>query len=127
MSEPEPLTWWHVCNCNMSRRLAAREFRIDENAEVYERTRAVDDETESGVNYAARPVDKLRHETTEDLTQVILWLLEAGRYPVLWKRDLRKAFRGVPIAPEHLDLSWVVWSHDNVVYVAQHKRHAVRH
>ena len=47
-------------------------------------------------------------------------MLRVLAIPLLWKRDLKKAFRGVPILLRGLDLSWVVWQYNGVVYCAQH-------
>jgi len=33
---------------------------------------------------------------------------------------LKKAFRGIPILGDHLDLTWVVWCFQGEFYVSQH-------
>ena len=40
--------------------------------------------------------------------------------PRLWKRDISRAFRRVPVYKQHLDLSWVVWLSQGVTWSAQH-------
>ena len=120
MSVPVPMSWRHVCECSLSRRLPVVESKINDAGEFYERVRTVDHKTESGINSAAEPLDKLRHENVADLSWVISQLQRVGRNPKLWKRDLRKAFRGVPIRADHLDLSWVVWMCFGVTWVSQH-------
>jgi len=120
MTTPVPLEDWHVKHCNLTRRMAVREFKLKAEGVFEERTRTVDHETESGVNGAAWPWDKLRHETVQDLLWLINVLLECNLVPKLWKRDLRKAFRGIPIMAEHLDLSWVVWRYKGTLYVSRH-------
>ena len=49
-----------------------------------------------------------------------LAFMRAGVCPRMWKRDISRAFRRVPVSQSHLDLSWVVWLHLGVMHVAQH-------
>ena len=53
-------------NVTLTRRLAVRE----ERAKGW-RTRVVDHKTESGVNYAIDPVDKIKHDTIHNLVEGI--------------------------------------------------------
>ena len=47
-------------------------------------------------------------------------LLADGHQPLMWKRDIGKAFRRLPIQETHLDLAWVVWLHFGSLVAAQH-------
>ena len=85
------------------------------------RTRVVDHKTESGVNYAIDPVDKIKHDTIDNLVEGILFMLRAGVEVELWKRDVSQAFRRNPILRRHLDLTWVVFLAFGVAYAAQHR------
>ena len=100
----------------LTRRLAVRE----EKSKGW-RTRVVDHKTESGINYAIVPVDKIKHDSIDDLVECILYMLRAGVQVELWKRDASQAFRRIPIARQHLDLTWVVFLAFGVAYAAQHR------
>ena len=39
----------------------------------------------------------------------------------MWKCDASNAFCRVPIAAEHLDLAWVIWSSMGIIWTAQHR------
>lgn len=39
----------------------------------------------------------------------------------MWKRDVSRAFRCVPVAADHLETAWAVWVHQGLLWVAQHK------
>jgi len=121
MSEPVELEQSHIRNGNLSRRLPVVEYKVTDDGGFKERIRTVDHETESEVNEAARAVDKLRHESVDDFAWVIEQLQGVQRNPKMWKRDLRKAFRGVPIQADHLDLAWVVWKCFGKIWVSQHR------
>jgi len=120
MSFPVELKRQHLIDGSLSRRLPVVESKVNDHGDWIERVRTVDHCTESGVNGAAEPVDKLRHESIDDLVWVICQLQEVLKQPRLWKRDLRKAFRGVPICADQLDLSWVVWMSMDKTWVSQH-------
>ena len=44
----------------------------------------------------------------------------AGCEPLMWQRDVSKAFRRCLISVEHLDLSWVVFAAEGLYWVSQH-------
>ena len=100
----------------VSRRLAVREERTKGW-----RTRIVDHKTESGINYAIAPADRIRHDNVDTLVTSILVLMRAGVEVELWKRDVSQAFRRLPIWAGHLDLTWVVFLAYGVAYAAQHR------
>ena len=77
-------------------------------------------ETESWVNEATRPADRVRHDSMGILALIVTTLLTAGIMTQLWKRDVASAFRRIPIRSDHLDLAWVAWWADNGIWVAQH-------
>jgi len=80
MSKPVVPTRWHVENCTLSRRLPVRESKVTEEGTFAERTRTVDHETESGVNYSAEAADKMCHEAADHF----VWLLDQ-----CWSRENR--------------------------------------
>ena len=80
----------------------------------------VDDCTESGVNLATQPSEKLRHDTIDCMVVMLRLFLAAGATPRMWKRDVSKAFRRLPVDASHLDLSWAAFVSEGVHMVAQH-------
>ena len=89
----------------LTRRIPVREHR----AKGW-RTRTVDHATESLINGATFPSDRVHHDTIDVLICILLMFMTAGFEPRMWKRDVSKAFRRCPISVEHLDLSWVVFA-----------------
>jgi hypothetical protein len=80
----------------------------------------VDHETESLMNEATRPCDKVQHDDVGLLSFIITFMLGEGVLPKLWKRDVSSAFRRIPIFKDHLDLTWVAWWSAGRSWVAQH-------
>jgi len=100
---------------SVSRRIAVRELRSKGW-----RTRVVDHMTESWQNPAMRPVDKVTHDCVDVLVYMLVAFLKAGVTPLMWKRDVSKAFRRLPVQCAHLDLCWVAFLHQGICYAAQH-------
>ena len=100
---------------NITRRIPVRE----ERASGW-RTRIVDHETESLINEATRPCDKVRHDGIDVLALIATLFMFHGIVPELWKRDISSAFRRVPILAAHLEFAFVAWWHDNEVWISQH-------
>lgn len=116
MSYPRALTPEDMLDKSLTRRIPVRE----ERAHGW-RTRVVDHETESGVNMATAPVDKIRHDTLDVLSEIVLQFFRNNCEVRLWKRDISQAFRRVPIQASHLDCAWTVWAHEGVLMTAQHR------
>ena len=115
MTNPRLLKEEDVEKVNLTRRIPVREER-----ESGWRTRVVDHKTESMINTATRPFDKLQHDDIDVLAFIVTCFLILGILPKLWKRDISSAFRRVPIWAEHLDLAWVCWITAGRIWVAQH-------
>ena len=115
MSAPVPVSTLYLDEVSLTRRLAVRE----ERAKGW-RTRAVDHFTESWVNPATHPADKVTHDTVDVLVWILCQFLAMGALPQLWKRDIRKAFRKLPIAPSFHDLCWVVFMHEGIAWASCH-------
>ena len=115
MRGPWPLTQWHLSNVTLSRRLPVREER-----EGKWRTRIVDHKTESEVNCATQPTEKLSHDTIDTMATMIKLFVNGSAIPHMWKRDISKAFRRLPIQADHLALSWVTFLAQGTRMVAQH-------
>ena len=111
---------WPLSDINMSRVTLSRRLPVREERESGWRTRIVDHKTESEVNCATQPSDKLAHDTIDVLVSMLRMFLVAGVMPLLWKRDIGMAFRRLAIATEHQDLSWVAFMAQGVAMVAQH-------
>ena len=73
------------------------------------------------VNAATVPCDKIRHDTLDDLAHMTLAYFRQDCQTQLWKRDISKAFRRVPVRADHLVFAWTVWLHKGGLMVAQHK------
>ena len=115
MSESVPIDTVDLSQVRLTRRIPVRELR----AKGW-RTRTVDHATESLINDATKPTDRVRHDTVDVLITILLSFVAAARSPRMWKRDVSKAFRRCPIAEEHLDLSWVVFMALGRTWVSQH-------
>ena len=115
MTPPGPLWPSMMHDRNFTRRIPVREQRAGKW-----RTRIVDHETESFVNPATQVCEAPRHDTLDVLCGIILMFLHAGVSPLMWKRDVSKAFRRVPIFHEHLDCTWTVWLALGQLFCAQH-------
>ena len=116
MTQPRLLVPRDLESLTLTRRIPVRELR----AKGW-RTRVVDHETESGVNAATAPVDKIKHDTLDVLVALILRLFDAGIPVHMWKRDVSKAFRRVPVKAAHLEFAGAVWMDRGLLFVAQHK------
>ena len=75
---------------------------------------------QSGNNLATQPVDKIRHDTLDTLSQVVMEFFARDCEVRLWKRDVSQAFRRVPIQAAHLEFAWTVWIHAGVLLISQH-------
>eukprot|EP00435_Cladocopium_sp_Y103_P044779 s1987_g12.t1 len=116
MSFPRALVPADLLDKSLTRRIPVRE----ERAKGW-RTRVVDHETESGINLATEPVDKIRHDTLDVLSEIVMHFYRNDCDILLWKRDISQAFRRVPIQDSHLEFAWTVWPHEGVLMIAQHK------
>ena len=84
------------------------------------RTRVVDHMTEIFQNLAIFPMEKVNHDTVDSLVPILVLSLMAGITPLMWKRDISKAFRRIPIRVAHLDLSWVAFLFAGIAWAVQH-------
>ena len=116
MYEPIPLMPGDIHRKSFTRRIPVREERTKGW-----RTRIVDHGTESQLNDATEPVDKLVFDSVEVLIAMALMFMAADVLPKMWKRDISRAFRRVPVYHGHLDLSWVVWCSLQVMFTSQHR------
>ena len=119
MSDLRPLQESDLDNYTLTRRLPVRETRSTAEGQV-ERTRVVDHATESGLNPATAPTERVMHDTLDVLLLMLRQMLTLGVQPRMWKQDVRKAFRCVPIAPEHQEFSWVVFGIQGRLWIARH-------
>ena len=75
---------------------------------------------ESETNPATVTTGKISHDTIDTLVQMVVFFLTRGLVPFLWKRDISRAFRRLPILVAHLDVSWVVFVYAGNRLAAQH-------
>ena len=115
MCAPVPLDDVKLDAVSLTRRLPVREFRASGW-----RTRIVDHETESSVNEATVARSKIQNDSLDVLVAILTRFMAGGVEPSQWKRDVSRAYRRIPIAHAHLDLSWVVWKFMGHLWAAQH-------
>ena len=82
MSQPRPLEPADMQRVSLTRRIPVRELRSKGW-----RTRVVDHETESGINGATTPADKIKHDTLDVLAEIVLLFFGTGHDVRMWKRD----------------------------------------
>ena len=91
ITPPVPVHHLDFSLISLTRRLPVREER-----QKGMRTRSVDHFTESGINPATRPQDALTHETVDHFISLLVTYMSVGVAPLMWKRDVAKAFRKSP-------------------------------
>ena len=114
-SEPKLITEWHMKNVTLCRRIPVRE----ERSKGW-RTRPVDHETECDVNPETVVPDRAVYDSTASLVLTLLFFMRAGIEPLMWKRDVHKAFRRLVVKPEHAEFAWSVFPYADQVWVVQH-------
>ena len=80
----------------------------------------MDHATESWINPATSQLDALRHDTVDCMTWIQLKLMGGGKMVHSWKRDVKRAFKRVPIRVSHLDLAGAVWMVDGEYWMSEH-------
>jgi len=100
----------------LARRMGVREVKSTGEAEV----RIVDHMTENSVNCITDPSDTVYHEGVDVQTQLLGFLLRAGKVPKQWKRDVSKAFRRIPLAAHHQRWAYVVFRHEGRLVASRH-------
>ena len=115
MTPPRALQPDDLLSKTLTRRIPVREERVKGW-----RTRVVHHETESGVNLATVPVDKIRHHSLDILSEIVMAFYRRNCEVQLWKRDVSQAFRRVPIQASRSEFAWTVWSNGGVLLTAQH-------
>ena len=115
MARLMPIDQVDLSKISVSRRIPVRELRSKGW-----RTRVVDHMTESMHNPATIPVDKIKHDNVDALVRILVCFMRFGVCPEMWKRDISKAFRRLPVKISHLDLTWVVFLHAGIVWAVQH-------
>ena len=104
-------------------RVLCRRFSRDQGTKKdgTPKLRAVDDESACGTNSTSEPTAKLHCDSADELVRTALLLqLLTGETPHFWKADVDKAFRRVPVAPEHRWLLYVAFTHQGESWVSGH-------
>ena len=76
----------------------------------YTATRVVDHESESFKKSTVHSNEAPTHDTLDRYSWVIKWKL----VPLLWKEDISRAFRRLPICVDHLRFAGCVFMANNV-------------
>ena len=110
------LTDDHVREYLLMRRLPVRELRS-----AGWKTRIADHGTECGINPNTSTEDTIKHDTVDVLMEIELRFLQAGR-PRLskWKRDVKRAFKRIPVMANHRRLTGAVWQAGQDVWFSRH-------
>ena len=61
------------------------------------------------------------HDTVDTLIECVAYFMRAQVEVELWKRDVSKAFRRLPISHQHHDLCWVAFLVHGIGYAAAHR------
>ena len=82
------------------------------------RTRVVYHYTESAHNSATHLRGRITHQTVECLLFILMMMMRADVEPVMFKRDVRKAFRSIPVMVEHHWCAYVTFAFEGHYYAA---------
>ena len=83
--------------------------------------RAVDNETDNGLNDATAAAEKIHNDTLDMLFVVVrIFFMASGLLPLLWKADVDAAYRRIPAWQDQRDLLWVVIQHAGKVWASRH-------
>ena len=80
----------------------------------------MDHGSESGLKSATKSKQKTKVQGLELLVTLVLGFLDCNKDPRMWKRDLKSAFRNVPLDQEHKWCSWSAWKTGGVIMMARH-------
>ena len=105
---------------DLSKVLLSRRIRVREERSKGWRTRIVDNMKETGLNPATAPVDSVKHNIIDSLVFMLIFFMQLGLMPEMWKRDVSRAFRRLPILACHSVFAWVVWLSNGVAVAARH-------
>ena len=115
MREPAELHERHIRTLLMTRRIPVEEFK----GGIY-KVRVADHATESGANPSTSQADSMRHDTIESLVWIQLRLMTGNVAVRSWKRDVKRAFKRVPVARRHRWCAGSVWVADGKALLSEH-------
>ena len=118
MSQPVPIEQVDLQNVLLASRFGVEQgVREDGTPKI----RAVDNETDNGLNEATSATEK-NHNDSLDMLFVVVRLLfvSSGLLPLLWKADIDAAYRRCPARPEHRDLLWVAVMLGDQIWASRH-------
>ncbi len=117
MTPPAELTQERLKDILISRRMSVREWKASLKKM---RTRPVDHGSESGLKAATESTERTQVQGLEFLITMVLYMLKQQVDPEMWKRDLKSAFRNVPLCQEHAWCSWSAWSAGGKLWLSRH-------
>ena len=74
------------------------------------RTRTVHHFSEGGINNATRPAGRIVHQAVHHFIILLMMFMRMGMEPLMFKRDIRKAFRTIPICVKGFELAHVCFA-----------------
>ena len=76
--------------------------------------------TASFVNVCTQQSDRQVSGSLLDLVMMLMLIWQHGRLPHMWKRDIKSAFRRLPVLAAHAAFAWIVWLSNGVRCAARH-------
>jgi hypothetical protein len=123
-SYPVTLGPVHLESGPFSRRFGVTQTKetVDENGNTFEveALRTVDHETECGKNLSVKSTQTTIHATVDYMMAMLQFLLQFFS-PLMWKQDIKGAFRTLPIRHDQLQFGWFAYWHQHKIWTAQHK------
>ena len=80
----------------------------------------MDDYSFSDANIACIPADSPVPETVDSMIGMCHWFTSRGIPVNMWKRDVCRAYRNLPIAAAHLLMMSVVWMMHGEIFISDH-------
>ena len=82
--------------------------------------RVVDHESESFKNSTVHSNEAPKHDTLDRYSWMIKWFLMVNLIPLMWKEDISRAFRRLPVFIDHLRFAGCVFMANNVKLFCKH-------
>ncbi len=120
MTEPVPLAQIDLDQVLLARRFAVEQIKVDEHDKEYLSHRLVDHLTESGHNPATRLNEKLQNDRLDLFLAMVNFMMLTGIDFTLFKEDIKRAFRKLPVFVQHLRLMWVAWMTGSQIWCQGH-------
>ena len=120
MTAPTPVASpEELCDCVVSRRFMVEQIKEKHDQQV-QAFRQIDHLTESGINPATVIQETLENDTLDLFFNIISVLLSRRTAFSMFKEDISRAFRRLPIKVQHLKFMVVLFMYQGTTWRAQH-------